>query len=303
MPLDNQRPAIVSSMPPGLNDFAHCVIACPLCKEPLNLASSGARKAACSTCGAVFGRDQNEVWDLRLSYPKEAAPKWRLEWDAMQDGFVAWEAAVPNDTAHFLSEIDCVRELYEDEFPLSGSVLDIGGHQGRLRHFLDDHDHYLSVDPFTNIFDQVVTHPSLLEAYPCVREPCNFVGGFAEWLPIASASFDYAHMRSVIDHLYDPFLALREAWRVLHPGGGLLIGTLIIPDVSTQSQIPLKTHIKTLLTTRRWSPPLDHHFWHPTHPSLIELVEDAGFSIEKEVWQKPPYTQCVYLMARKPNPA
>jgi SAM-dependent methyltransferase len=44
-------------------------------------------------------------------------------------------------------------------------------------------------------------------------------------LPIASASADVVIMSELIEHLVDPDTALEEAWRVLRPGGTLLLST------------------------------------------------------------------------------
>ena len=67
----------------------------------------------------------------------------------------------------------------------------------------------------------------LQEATSAARAP----GGFActqaigEWLPLAGASFDCVLMSEVIEHLDAPEVSLREAARVLRPGGRLLITT------------------------------------------------------------------------------
>ena len=66
-----------------------------------------------------------------------------------------------------------------------------------------------------------------MKAYPCLIEPCNFLLAQAERLPFKNNSFDWVHMRSVLDHLEDPYVALKEAYRVLEPGGSLLIGLTV----------------------------------------------------------------------------
>lgn len=55
------------------------------------------------------------------------------------------------------------------------------------------------------------------------------IRGYAETLPIAGASFDFALMVTVLCFLADPLLALAEAVRVVKPSGWLIIG-LIDPE-------------------------------------------------------------------------
>jgi SAM-dependent methyltransferase len=64
---------------------------------------------------------------------------------------------------------------------------------------------------------------NLKDAYPFIDEPFDFLCSLGEYLPLASESFSTVHMRSVLDHLSNTELALREAYRVLRPGGRLAI--------------------------------------------------------------------------------
>src|SRR6185369_16042204 len=53
--------------------------------------------------------------------------------------------------------------------------------------------------------------------------PLSFVCGDATRLPLASASVDAVTLFDVLEHIDDDGSALREALRVLRPGGALLI--------------------------------------------------------------------------------
>lgn len=55
------------------------------------------------------------------------------------------------------------------------------------------------------------------------REDFNFIAAKAEELPFLSASFDVVFSMFVIEHLVFPASFLDEAWRVLKPGGCLII--------------------------------------------------------------------------------
>jgi Methylase involved in ubiquinone/menaquinone biosynthesis len=137
---------------------------------------------------------------------------------------------VKNDSLQqYLDEIDSVREIYTDEYHICGKVLDVGGYLGSLRHYLGtDVNLYVSADPFIDIFAGIGLQPNLLHAYPCMSDPCNFISAHAEYLPFKSGSFDWIHMRSVVDHFSDPYIAFLEAFRCSKVGGKLLVGLLIL---------------------------------------------------------------------------
>jgi SAM-dependent methyltransferase len=76
-------------------------------------------------------------------------------------------------------------------------------------------------------------------------------------LPLPDASADAVLSTQVLEHLADPQLYLRECFRVLRPGGRML----------------LSTH-----GTMYWHPhPVD--LWRWTNEGLRRVVEDAGFRI------------------------
>jgi hypothetical protein len=39
--------------------------------------------------------------------------------------------------------------------------------------------------------------------------------------------------------------------------------------------------------------------WHPTFDELQELLIRAHFTLEKHHWQKPPHSNCVYMLAAR----
>jgi ubiquinone/menaquinone biosynthesis C-methylase UbiE len=134
-------------------------------------------------------------------------------------------------------------------------------------------------------------------------------------------------MRSVLDHFADPFLALKEAYRVLKPTGTLLIGLTVSggsstlrdncanygrgPKTSIASRITKKFQregfqalinavARKLLTVRAdHDCETDDHMFHWRYDDLISLLNVTKFTVIKEHWQKPPFSMCVYLSARK----
>jgi SAM-dependent methyltransferase len=219
-----------------------------------------------------------------------------------------------DDLKVYLDEIDSVKEIYTKEFSIKGRVLDIGGHQGRLRHYLNDSavSFYISVDPFISVFEGIESHTNLLKAYPSLLKPCNFLACHAEYLPFETRSFDFVHMRSVLDHFQDPYLALREAYRVLVEGGEMLVGLSVEGRRLSMSGI---LHGKRLMVLRFYEklkreglqvtkriPKVisgRDHMFHWKYSDLIDLLGKTKFRIIKEHWQKPPFDMCIYILAGK----
>jgi len=303
-------------MHPKLNSIFRNLIVCPLCKTPLSWTEDV--ECTCASCGSRFFRSTEKIWNFSITYPPFLKPKELQTWRKAQLAFeVEADKLCQQDSyERYLAEIDSVSEIYTLEFSLSGKILDVGGGQGRLRHFLSSADLYLSVDPHATAFEKLDQQPNLLRAYPCLKEPCNFLQAHAEHLPLQTASFDFVHMRSVLDHFCDPYLALCEARRVLRHGGGIMIGVFVTGGVSAireggtarslVSRIRKKVHDEGLKSAAGTAikrlagyASKDMHIWHPTYLELLDLVRFANFEIEKIHWQKPPFDHIVYLVARK----
>ncbi len=73
---------------------------------------------------------------------------------------------------------------------------------------------------------------------------------------IPAESYDTAILIEVLEHLPHPWLALAEAWRVLKPGGVVVIS---VPHLSRLHDLP-------------------HDYYRFTSPGLIRLMAEAGFS-------------------------
>jgi SAM-dependent methyltransferase len=96
-------------------------------------------------------------------------------------------------------------------------VLDVGcgqGHWGRaLAAVLSPQAHIVGVDPEERWIEEARLRSA----------GCTYRVGAAEELPFDDASFDLVTSQTVLIHLADPHVALREMLRVTRPGGRLLL--------------------------------------------------------------------------------
>lgn len=296
------------------------LLCCPLCKSKV---IQKEEHFLCPDCATQYPRRSvnvgdhlEQVYDFRIHRPSYGIPQSMRLWD---DGQVEYESFHQGESSQdnseiYLAEIDSVREIYTQEFHIRGSVLDVGGHQGRLRYFLSSQDVplYVSIDPFLEVFENIQHQSNLLNTYACLQEPCNFIAARAEELPFVANSFDWVHMRSVVDHFEDPFKAFKEAYRVLKPNGNLMVGLAIMERLAqldaarpVHTKDKLKQKVKSIIRPvlvvgyklRKTAAEEDHHIFRFTHAELIDLVTGTSFNVTKEHWQKPPFNYVIYLGA------
>ncbi|NMB57371.1 class I SAM-dependent methyltransferase [Candidatus Beckwithbacteria bacterium] len=276
-------------------------LCCPICLSNLEYKSN----FSCPNCGAKFFQ-KNNIWDFRLNPPKCAYSLDRKFWQHGQENYEyfsqKWRSQDNFD--NYLSELRGVREIYEEVFKLEGEILDIGGNCGTLRYFLKKKEKYLSVDPYLNAFENL--GPNYKKVYPCLNESCNFLTCFGEFLPFKNKSFDWIHLRSVLDHFFDPYLVMKQSYRVLKNNGKVLIGintnakpVLKIDEVSLNKKEQVQAigkffinFLKPIATVKFAIK--DHHTFSWSLDDLKILIKSTGFKIEKIHWQKSN-PSCAYI--------
>lgn len=274
-----------------LEKWAQDIICDPLSKEVLHSKDG----SYVSSYGRVWPI-KNNVADFRVykEYVSEALGIWK---DG-QDHYEEWSEEIPDSFEVYQKETEGVADVYK-AIPIIGRTLDVGGHQGRLRAFMEEGQEYLSVDPYANVFQHIDKQNGLTKAYPFILKGTNFIQALAEHLPVKTVSFDTVHMRSCLDHFYNPELSLLEAYRVLRPEGQLVIGLYVEGGKKGPTLWDhWKERIKDTLGAIGIKRYQDHHVWHPSYDSLLKLITNSGFKIEKTHWQASHPKVC-YIKAVK----
>ena len=306
-----------------LDETVRGMLCCPLCKSSLTAAE---HQFTCVTCGTIFPKRKG-VFDFRISHPEYCRPGGMEKWTEIQNKFEEGEKRKKHKrrkkVLKFLDAIASAKKMYAEEFDIRGSVLDVGGFQGRSRGYFSSSDVplYVSVDPFLESFEGIDSQPELLQAYPCLAEPCNFLACYAEALPFGSKTFDWVNMLSVHDHFNDSYQAMIEAYRVLKDNGHLLIGLAVTGGQSTmeadrkEQPVYVSPIVKKVLRLLKnlgmikaakyelklySAKPLDDgHICRWGYDDLLDLCRKTNFTVTKEHWLEPPYGACVYIVGNK----
>ena len=172
-------------MPPvKIDPWVESILVDPMGKIPLIINREE------NVLSSPYGRTYpiiNGIFNLRL-LRNELTHDQKL-WKEGQIAYEEWDAGLIARDADrdYNAEREGVSGVYQD-IPIKGRCLDVGGHQGRLRAFLDKDQEYISVDPFHNVFNKIDQQPNLLATYPFLKEPVNFLCCDAEFLPFKHES-------------------------------------------------------------------------------------------------------------------
>jgi ubiquinone/menaquinone biosynthesis C-methylase UbiE len=150
----------------------------------------------------------------------------------------------------YQSELNAVRAAL-DRFPPGGRGLDIGTGTGRF------------AVPF-GVCEGI--EPATAMRQLAEVKGMDVRAGVAEALPYSDEQFDFALMITTICFLTDPLQGCREAWRVLKPGGSLIIGLV-------DRDSPLGRFYDA---SRAGNPFYQHARFHRV-PEVVELMSSAGF--------------------------
>ncbi len=261
--------------------FFESVAACPISKEPLRREGD----ILLSPCGFAYrygdlrvGLDFSEDWIKRQADFERGQERWLARTEADP----AYHAAVDQEVADVYAAIEII-----------GNVLDVAGAFGMVAQQAQiEPETYVSVDAFPFIWSRLAPYKQFCTHYSeCAG--LTRVPAFAEFLQIRTGVMDVVHMRSCLDHFANPLLALREAFRVLKPGGKIIVGISLEGAYKKEAlgvYDVLKQFVKRNAVTQEFHKRLfDHHMFHPTLDAVHDLIARAGFTVKQEVWQRAYY--------------
>ena len=118
---------------------------------------------------------------------------------------------------------DHVAHLITKRCPPGGRVLDIGCGNGLLL------AHLSQLRPDLELYGSDASQTRVGKTLSSALERWGVVLASGDYLPFATGSFDALSMTEVLEHLKDPVGALREAARLLRPGGAVVV---TVPNMS-----------------------------------------------------------------------
>jgi ubiquinone/menaquinone biosynthesis C-methylase UbiE len=292
----------------------------------------------CQVCGFKSKIQSNKhsdhtekILDFTVNYPDFCKPIQIKKWEEIQKEYINYvvEKADIDSYELYDDQIKSGWDLYNKEYDVKGNILDVGGFQGRFRQFLKDKKdiNYISADPYYQSFLDVENQSNLLKAYTCLSIPCNFVCCSAEMLPFKSNTFDWVNSKSVLDHIENPVLAFKEAYRVLKPGGKFLLNITTFGEKSKFKNVKdilppqlgfidriinrFKTNgIQGILKAiqrrvtgddsykyEKTNAELHLHFFY--YENILELFHQTNFKVIKEYWEPPPYDGVLTICGEK----
>jgi hypothetical protein len=186
----------------------------------------------------------------------------RLQYFLLSKIKQAGEITASHENVHAQRHFHRMREFVTD---LSGSVLDVGCDNVALSSSLfPESCRYVGLDPF------------------CQSAGVRIIG-VGESLPFKSGTFDNVVFNTSLDHILDYYLALKEARRVLKPGGTLVLVTLCWTD--RESLLSDSVHF--------------HHF---KRYEINGALQDLGFDVvaaKNYSYKDDEFRYGLYLKAKK----
>jgi len=114
---------------------------------------------------------------------------------------------------HFITNPQETKIIQYAKLPIGGRLLDAGGGTGRIsQHLVQYAKQVVVLDSSVKMLKQAMSKNGL-----------HAVGSETEYLPFSDSSFERVTMVDALHHVAEQKRSLQEAWRVLKPGGILIV--------------------------------------------------------------------------------
>jgi ubiquinone/menaquinone biosynthesis C-methylase UbiE len=168
-------------------------------------------------------------------------------------------------------------ELTEENLPGQGRWLDLGCGNGKyLPAMSNKYDEVWGVDIVKDCgkkcIDMIATNTEEDGKFHFIVTDIN------ERLDFTSGYFDCVTILAVLEHLFDPFAIIHECYRLLRPGGTLIVYVPNVAYVTNRLRLAGGKLPVTSEAGGAWDAGHLHYF---TRSSLKQLFEKEGFSVMK----------------------
>lgn len=213
----------------------------------------------CQRCGLLFMSPRPDG-PTRLQLMQGILPATLKDYDKQTANYAAVTRGRTDRFQQRLRQLMALVSLDQTTFP---RMLDVGASAGTLVQLAQKQGwHAYGIEPSVGGTQAALVQNQLV--LPQAK---------AEAIPLVGQWFDVVHAHHVFEHLEDPLLAAREAWRVLKPG------SLFFIEVPNQFDNVMFRRDRLLrrVPQRGRNIRSIHHLWFFAQKTLGHLLKEAGF--------------------------